>query len=324
MSLAHPQLLWLLAALPLLVAGHLLLGRWVASQAAGVGTTRPALIIGRRPWSTWARRLATWLGLLLLFCAVVGPRWGEEQVERGSRGANIMVLLDCSNSMQAEDCWPDRIGTAQRKALDLLRNAPENRLGLMPFARSPALRCPLTGDLNAIHTMIEDCTPELFPREFQGSSIGKAVSRAVTILCNDRTRGQAILVLSDGADPDTEAVERATREARAEGIPVYGLLLGDPDRKTEIRVGGERVAVPPVAETLDLLAKKTGGIRVSMTNDRADVKRLIAHIADNVDLMEWEEEQQVIDSERYHLFAIAAVLLLALGQLLPARLGGAR
>ena len=100
---------------------------------------------------------------------------------------------------------------ARDKAIDLLAQAPELRVSLLPFAARAVLRCPLTSDHLAVARMLEDCTPELFPARagLQGTAIGQAVETGLDILARDAGRGQAILVISDGVDPEAESVRKA-------------------------------------------------------------------------------------------------------------------
>ena len=96
---------------------------------------------------------------------------------------DLLIALDCSRSMLATDLFPDRLRLARRKALDLLRLAPELRVALLPFAGTAALRCPLTGDHLAVAALLDDCDPELFPADagLQGTAIGGAVRSGLDV-----------------------------------------------------------------------------------------------------------------------------------------------
>ena len=157
---------------------------------------------------------------------------------------------------------PTRIEAARRKAIDLLRLAPETRMALMPFAAMPVLRCPLTGDHDALAQMLQDCSPELFPAEngYQGTAIGDAVRAGLGVLGKQSDRGQAILVMSDGADDDKAAVAAAAKAAKSAGIPVYGLFFADPQRKVTLLIDGKEEVMDADRTTLDALAHATGGI----------------------------------------------------------------
>lgn len=321
MSWAAPVLLALLAAAALLAGLRWWWGARVrrAQARIGVGCEEHTASVAR---GRERLRLALlWGGLACGVVALAGPRWGHGEQMRTATGADLLVALDCSRSMLAADLPPTRMETARRKALDLLRRSPGTRLALLPFAAVPVLRCPLTGDHQALEAMLADCSPELFPAEagYQGTAIGAAVKEGLGVLGRQVERGQAILVVSDGADDDQEAVKAAAAAAKDAGVPVFGLFLGDPERRVTLLIDGTEEVMTAERATLDQLATATGGISVNATVDDADVQALVARLEATVAQGRWEERQQVVASERYRWALLPAILLLALGALLPTR-----
>lgn len=319
MTFAHPlwlSLLFAVVALAVLAWG-LRARAW--RQQAGAGFGNPALCerVGQR--RVVLRAVLLWSGLALCMVALCGPRWGAQDGKRSYSGADVMLLLDCSRSMLAADLSPNRLTVARHKAIDLLDRSPETRLGLMPFAGIATLRSPFTGDHEAMRSMLDDCDPELFPADqgLQGTAIGDAVQQALTVLNRQVERGQAILLLSDGADPDADAVKTAGEAAKAAGIPVFGLFLGDASSHATITIDGEERTVPAERTTLDNLATATGGIAVNATTDDADVRALIERIAATVGTRPWEERRRIVAAERYQWFLLPGLALLAMGALVP-------
>lgn len=319
---------WASLLLLLLVPGLALLAalRWYwsarinrtrAASGAGVAHLTTNVARGREA----LRQMLLWSGLACGVVALAGPRWGASEQEVGSRGCDVLLVLDCSRSMLAKDLYPDRMEAARRKAIDLLRLAPETRLALMPFAAMPVLRCPLTGDHHAIETMLRDCSPDLFPAEqgYQGTSIGDSVKAAVAILGRQVERGQAILVMSDGADEDKAAVEAGAQAAKEAGVRVYGLFIGDPERKMTMIINGEEQVMDTDRSTLDRLATETGGVCVNARNDDGDITVIHDHLRANVAQLPWQERRRIVGSERYQLALVPGILLLAAGALLPTR-----
>ncbi len=321
MSWGHPQLLWLLA---LVLAGALLTWRWGcrvrhARAAVGAGVPHLCTAVARR--RTVLRALLLWGGLLAGIGALAAPRWGASDEVHVSRGCDLLLVLDCSRSMLAADLYPTRIEAARRKAIDLLRLAPETRLALMPFAAMPVLRCPLTGDHDALGQMLQDCSPELFPAEngYQGTAIGDAVRAGLGVLGTQSDRGQAILVMSDGADDDKEAVAAAGAAAKSAGIPVYGLFFADPERKVTLVIDGKEEVMDADRSTLDMLANATGGLCINAGNDPKDIELLHDHLISHVTQLPWEERRRVVMSERFQWLLLPALLALTLGTLIPTR-----
>lgn len=314
MSIAHPWVLGLLPLVPLLLLGRWLWYRRIRRQQASLGYGQSRHEPERTPARLWLRHSLFASGLALLLVSLAGPRWGVDAGTRSERGADLVFCLDCSRSMLAEDLYPDRLAAARRKALDLIEDSPEHRMALVPFAAIATLRTPLTGDQRAIAEMLEECSPELFPAElgYQGTAIATAVDLALSL---DRSgdRGQAIVVFSDGSDPDGDAVTAAAEAARAAGVPVYGLFLGDPEREITVTIDGQEQVMEADRSSLDELATVTGGISVNAATDDSDVRALRQAIAARVAQAPWEEQRRIVASERYVWFLLPALACLVLG-----------
>ena len=319
MTFGQPTVLLLLPVLLVLAGLRWWWGRWLARAQAGIGATvyQASVHAGRGP----LRAVLLWLGLVLGVVAAAQPRWGSGETVRSATGADVLVLIDCSRSMEATDLFPTRLEVARRKAIALLDAAPETRLALMPFAGIPVLRCPLTGDRQALGDMLLDCSPDLFPAEhgYQGTAIGKAVREGLGVLSRQVERGQAILLITDGADEDAAAVEAAATATKAAGVPVLGLFVADPDKKPTLVIDGTPQVMTSDRRTLDALALATGGLAVNATLDDADVQALAERLGRTGSARAWEERQRVVASERYQWPLGAALVLLALGALLPTR-----
>jgi len=232
----------------------------------------------------------------------------------------VLVVLDCSRSMYANDLYPNRLEVARHKALDFLRIAPETRMALLPFAGVATLRCPLTGDKDAIAEMLKDCSPDLFPApDYQGTAIGEAVKQGLSLLGKQVDRGQAVLVLSDGADDDKDAVSAAAQAAKEAGVPVYGISLGDPERKIEMEIDGRKEVMDANDTTLKELADKTGALCLAAGLDDSDVRVIHDHLLSHVQQAEWEERRRVVASERFQWLLLPALLLISVGMFIPTR-----
>jgi Ca-activated chloride channel homolog len=321
MTWGHPEMLWLFAVLAVAAALRFALGRAVRRQQRSIGAGVPHLTprVGRRREE--ARMILLWLGMAVIALAMAGPRWGTAETERRQTGADLLLLLDCSRSMLAADLYPNRIEVARRKALDLVEQSPETRMALMPFAGIPVLRCPLTGDRDALASMLQDCAPDLFPAKsgLQGTAIGDSVSQGLKVLTRQAERGQAILVMSDGSDDDKEAVDRAAQVAKAAGIAVFGMFLGDPDKKTTLEIDGRVETMTATRETLDRLAEATGGACVNATADSADIAALHQRIVATVAQRPWEERRRIVATERFHWLLLPGFGAIAAACLLPTR-----
>lgn len=315
---SHPMLLGLLPLVPLALLVQIAWRRRLHQQQRRLGLGDPDLDRRHSRSREVLRQVLLTSGLALLIVTLAGPRWGASSATRSDRGANLIFLLDCSRSMLAEDLYPNRLDTARRKARDLLADSPEHRVALIPFAAVATLRTPLTGDHQAAQEMLEECGPDLFPAElgYQGTAIGAAVELALK-LQRDGDRGQAIIIFSDGSDPDQAAVESAAEAAFQAGVPVYGLFLGDPESSVSLTIDGQEQTMNADRASLDLLARRSGAISVNASVDEADIHQLRQHLAAHVKQAPWEEQRRIVQSERYRWFLLPALALISLAHFLP-------
>jgi Ca-activated chloride channel homolog len=321
MSWAHPHFLWLLLAVVVLIGLTFWWRRSARRSRAALGAGVPHLTAAVGHKRTILRAVLLWSGLTLLIFALAGPRWGAGDEVQSQTGADVLLILDCSRSMLAKDIHPDRLEAARRKVKDLLLLAPETRLALMPFAAVPVLRCPLSGDHSAIESMLEDCTPALFPAEngYQGTAIGDAVQAGLKVLGKPTDRGQSIIIMSDGADDDKASVDAAAAASKALGIPIYGLFFGDPEREVSIEIDGKNEVMRADRSTLDSLATATAGLCINARTDPEDIRIIHDHMRTHVVQLPWEERRRIVQSERYQLVLLPAFLLIAFGMLIPTR-----
>ncbi len=321
MSWAEPWLLWVLAAVPFAAVLMWWLRGRLRRRQASVGAGQDHLTGSVSRPLVRLRAILLWSGLAVAILAAAGPRWGAENSLRKRSGADILVVLDCSRSMQADDLSPTRMAAARRKALQLLDRLPQSRLAVMPFANIATLRCPFTGDHQALGGILEDCSPELFPAEMglQGTAIGRAVQEALRYLGSARERGQAILVISDGADPDEKAVESAATAVKDAGIPVFGWYVADDSRKVSLMIDGKLEEMTSSRTTLERLAEVTGAVSVNCTTGPEDVEFLAKELEARLAARPWEERRRTVASERYRFPLLIAIGLIAAGALLPTR-----
>jgi Ca-activated chloride channel family protein len=259
--LAHPWLLWSLAALPLLavlaVWGHYrkrrALGRFGSLLLVEVhlsGRRRPRL-----------RGLGLVFALALLGVGAAGPQWGRDWDQSAAPGRDLVVVLDCSHSMFAEA--PSRLERARRALLDLadaVEKRGGHRLALVLCAGQARLACPLTHDYDHFRSKVEEIDlaapdPDLEPagNERSGTRLGLGLYQAVLAFGPSGTQGaRDILLLSDGDDPARDGEwGYGAAEAAARGIPVHVVGIGDPDTASPIRLGG----VPQIHEGRPVLTK---------------------------------------------------------------------
>jgi len=218
----YPWLLLLLLALPLLFV----FGRRP--------TARPAAVLWVRtrrwgaPWGAWLLRMNAvlpWLALALALLAVARPQQGIRQSETETRGVDIVLALDISPSMAAEDFRPmNRLYVAKETARDFIRQRPHDRIGLVAFAATSFTQCPLTLDHDALIELLSGLDLGLAE---DGTAIGMGLASAVSGLRTSKTPSKVVVLMTDGQN-NRGAIDPMTGAdlARAFGIKVYSVLVG--------------------------------------------------------------------------------------------------
>lgn len=262
MSFAWPLLLLLLLAVPLLVAGYVLLERRRQRQAALFAS--PALLpnlIGRRPGRL--RHVAPALALLALVALATGLARPHAVLSVDQEQATVVLAIDTSHSMVADDVPPNRLAVAKQVVGSFLGKLPEDyRVGMVSFAQSANAVLPATANRAAAQAALRNL------RTGEGTALGEGIARALQVaqrvpLEKGKKPPAAILVLSDGAQTQgvLEPLQAAQR-AKKLRIPVYTVAFGTAQGVVEVVDDNgfkQRVTVPPDAPTLRRVAQATGG-----------------------------------------------------------------
>jgi Ca-activated chloride channel homolog len=261
-SFASPWLLLGLLTLPLLVLGYRMLQRRPGRYAVRY-TNLDVLASVVESTRSWRRHAGIALFLLALAALLVG--FARPSMNRlGDREeATVVLVIDVSGSMQAEDVEPTRLEAAQKVVREFLKGLPKRfQVGVVAFSETGEVAAPATED----RQLAIDAIDYLYPQ--RGTAIGDGIARGVEVARAAEVgrvgpeRPAAILLLSDGSQ--TEGVllplEGAAR-AKSFKIPIYTLALGTPEGVVEFNRGGESrtIPVPPDRPTMRQIAAATGG-----------------------------------------------------------------
>ncbi len=161
--------------------------------------------------------------ILFLIFSLVQPKWGYhwEDVER--RGIDIVVAVDTSRSMLADDIKPNRLEAAKREIKDLIDIIDGDRVGLVAFAGTAFLQCPLTLDYGAFSLFLDDLDTRLIP--VGGTSFGEAITKSMSAFSDKLKKHKAIVLITDGEDHQGNAMEMA-KAAKEKGIVIYTVGVG--------------------------------------------------------------------------------------------------
>ncbi len=176
---------------------------------------------GRR-WQAVLRVAA----LSLLFVALARPQWGSETTEVDQEGLQVIVALDVSQSMLADDLNPNRLERAKLEIADLMKRLEGDEIGLVLFSGASFVQVPLTTDYSTALSYLDSAGPESISRP--GTVIGDAI-RTATEAFDDKLASQKVLILmTDGEDVETDPLA-AARDAAEAGVLIYTIGFGTPE-----------------------------------------------------------------------------------------------
>lgn len=263
MSFGSPVLLLALLAVPAAVAGYLWFERRRDSRAAPWAT--PALLpnMVARP-APWRRHLPTALVLAGVTLLLVGFARPHAQLTVSRQEATVVLVLDVSGSMAANDVQPSRLAGARTAALRFVDQLPHGyRASVITFSDHAAVVAPATYDLTQVRTAIEHAKSGP-----QGTALAEAVSRGVdvglSVHGSGNVRPPAVVVLfSDGGQTAGRMTpQQAAAKAKKAGIPVSTVLVGTPDGVVHQPLKGgytEQIQVPAQPQVLQQIATGSGG-----------------------------------------------------------------
>jgi len=161
--------------------------------------------------------------ILFLIFTLIQPKWGYhwEEVER--MGIDIIVAVDTSRSMLADDIKPNRLEAAKREIKDLIDILDGDRVGLVAFAGTAFLQCPLTLDYGAFSIFLDGIDTDLIP--VGGTSFGEAIKESMSAFSDKLKKHKAIVLITDGEDHQGNAIEMA-KAAKEKGIIIYTVGVG--------------------------------------------------------------------------------------------------
>jgi Ca-activated chloride channel family protein len=268
--------------------------------------------------------LAIALGML----ALARPQWGFHWEEVKRRGLDIIVVLDTSKSMLAEDIKPNRLQQAKWGIRDLVYKLKGDRIGLVTFAGSSFLQCPLTIDYAAFLMTLDDVYPGIIPRG--GTDIGNAIFKAIDSFEYDTQADRAIILVSDGEDHE-RVNGKLLETLKSRNIKVYAVGVGtqEGDLIPQVDRNGhpgflkdqqQQVVKTALRESeLSELALGTGGVYVRSAPGDFGLERIYDQGIDQLQRDEQESRMVKAYEDRFMWFLAAALAVLVIEALVSER-----
>ena len=330
MSFANPEMLWGL----LLTPAMLLFLTWAEGKRR-IALTRlgeEALIMHLSQSVNWGGRKwrsSLWLlALSLIIIALARPQWGSQVRVVEQEGVQMMVLLDVSKSMLAQDIKPDRLTRAKLEISDLMDQLGGDELGLVLFSGASFIQFPLTSDYNTARSFLSSAGPGSISRA--GTELGDAIRTAMSGFDQMHENQKVMLILTDGENHQPDVMQ-AAQEAAREEVLIYTIGFGSPQGEPIPEYGpdgsllgylkdknGEVVLSRLDEDTLREIAQTSSGRYYRARADGSELRELNAEL-DKLKTAQLEARFETTRIERFQIFLLGAALALLTSELIPER-----
>ena len=266
------------------------------------------------------------LGMFII--AIARPQWGAEVREVNQEGLQVVIALDVSQSMLAEDIKPTRLERAKLEIADLMEKLDGDEVGLVLFSGASFVQVPLTSDYYTALTYLDNANPNLISRP--GTVIGDAMRTALNAFDPKLSSQKVLIVMTDGEDHETDPIS-AAQELSDENVLIYTIGFGTPEGgpvpetnefgdivgfKTDQQ--GNYVLTKLDESTLQQISQIGGGQYYRASADGRELDALLSEI----DTLQKAQLQSRIETrliERYQIFLVLALAALFISELIPDR-----
>ena len=270
----------------------------------------------------WLKLSLFSVGFFFFAIGLSRPQIGAKLKEHETRGAEIMIVLDVSNSMLAEDYSPNRLERAKLAISRLVDKLRDDRIGLIVFAGNSFVQLPITTDYVSAKMFLNSISTESVP--IQGTAIGEAINTAMRSFSAQSEKSRAIIIITDGENHEDDPVEAAAQAAE-HGVRVFTIGVGSPEGKP-IPMDGEllkdregNIVVTRLDETvLQEVAKAGNGVYVRAGNSEFGLNPIV----DDIRKMEDERYSSIVFEEydeQFMYFLAIALFFFVLDMLIGER-----
>jgi Ca-activated chloride channel family protein len=331
MTFAKPTFLFFLILIPAFIAFFL----WAEARRKGaLAKLGDGRLIERLSanvnWHGRRWQIILWLiAFAFLVIALARPQWGAEVREVEQEGLQVMVALDVSESMLAEDLKPNRLEQAKLEINDLMNRLNGDEIGLVLFSGASFIQFPLTTDYGTARNYLDSVGPNSISRP--GTAIGDAIRTAMTGFDPNLDSQKVLVIITDGEDHETDPIG-AAQAAADEGIIIYTIGFGTPEGAPvpETDEWGNVVGAKQDAQgntvisrlesgTLEEIAGIGHGRYFQASADGSELDALLAEI-DTLQRTQLANRAETKMIERYQGFLFLAILALVLAELIPDRI----
>ncbi len=325
----HTWVLWGLALIPLMMILFFLVKRW-RKQARNQFAESELMEQLMPRYSNLKYRLKFsffLLGYTLLLIGIANPQIGTKLEEVKREGIDLIIALDVSNSMKAEDLSPNRLERAKRAMLQLVDELKSDRLGIIVFAGQAYTQLPVTTDYAAAKLFLGTIDTDMIPT--QGTAIGSAIDLAIESFDYEQGGNKALIVVTDGENHEDDAIT-AAEDANKKGIKVFTIGMGTPNGapipifKRGKQIGfrqdnsGNTIVTSLNEDMLGEIALAGDGMYIRATNANAEFDRILDELS-GLEKSEFESQVYTDYEDRFQFFLGASLLFFLVSIILSER-----
>ncbi len=311
-------LLWIVPLLILFYVGSFKSRDRLLRTFCSEPTLLPRLLCGVRRKRQGIKAALLVAVVTLSILALARPRWGFQWEEVKRRGVDIVVAVDLSQSMMASDVDPNRLERAKREIQDLLTMLQGDRIGLVAFAGSSFIQCPLTLDYGAFNIFLDGLAPDLIP--VPGTAVARAIETSLSAFDPKLRTSKAVILITDGEDHAGDPLA-AARKAKKAGVKIFTIGIGKragapiplagPGGGFKKDRSGDLVLTRLDEETLKKIALTTGGAYVHSVTGDMDLQSIyLKGIREGMEQTELATSRKKRWMERFQWPLLAAVFVL--------------
>lgn len=261
--------------------------------------------------------------LFFIVLTVARPSWGQREQLVVDRGLDVMIALDVSNSMMAEDVSPNRLEHAKSRLRELLNAIPGNRVGLMPFAGDAFVISPMTSDYSFVQERLNTLQPGAI--NTPGTNFSRALDVAEFAFEQGSVGTKVLIFVTDGENHGSD-LDAAIARAKEDEIRIYSIGIGD-SNGAPMEIRGNKIIDPRTGEeaiskldsaTLKKMADETGGeAYIASAGSRVDISPLISDVQYLESIVGSESSaKRLIPEERFQFPLFIALLLIMIESLI--------
>ena len=290
-------------------------------------------LAGANLWKVQRNKAALMIAsMALMALALTQPQWGYEWEELRQEGVDIIIAIDVSNSILARYIKPNRLERAKQYIREVVERLAGDRVGLVTFAGSSVVQCPLTIDYGTFRMVLSDVGIRSSARG--GTLIGDAVRMAAGSFADEVKKYKAIILITDGEDQESYPVEAASTAFSERGVRIYTIGIGDLDegaripitqngQRTYLQHDGQEVWTKLDTKTLEHMALAGGGAYIPAGTSQVDMGQIYEQKIATSELREFETTRIKRYDVQYQWFAGLAFILLMIESLMTERKRGA-